>query len=54
MRRSFPTPSSAARALETPVLAVMPRTPAAKPAKAKKHEPGPKGKPALTIVEGGA
>jgi uncharacterized protein involved in exopolysaccharide biosynthesis len=54
MRRSFPTPSSAARALDTPVLAVMPRAPAPKPTKPKKNEPAPKGKPALTIVEGGA
>jgi uncharacterized protein involved in exopolysaccharide biosynthesis len=54
MRRSFPTPSSAARALDTPVLAVMPRAPAHKPTKPKKNEPAPKGKPALTIVEGGA
>lgn len=55
MRRSFPTPSSAARALDTPVLAVMPRAPAAKAAKAKKkNAPSPKGKPALTLVEGGA
>jgi polysaccharide biosynthesis protein PslE len=53
MRRSFPTPSSAARALDTPVLAVMPRAPASKPAKARKNEPAPRGKPALTIVEGG-
>jgi len=45
MRRSFPTPSSAARALDTPVLAVMPRHKAPKPAKHK---------PDLTVVEGGA
>ena len=53
MRRSFPTPSSAARALNTPVLAVMPR---AAPAKAPKAAKAPKpttGKPALTLVEGG-
>ncbi|MBK6705084.1 MAG: hypothetical protein IPG56_15870 [Caulobacteraceae bacterium] len=56
MRRSFPTPSSAARALDTPVLAVMPRKQDPKPAKVKpaKAEKPAKGKPALTIVEGGA
>lgn len=48
-RRSFPTPSSAARALGTPVLAVMPRTPAKTSAKAPRA-----GKPSLTLVEGGA
>lgn len=55
LRRSFPTPSSAARTLEAPVLAVMPRKPepanAAKPAKVK---PEATAKPKLTIVEGGA
>lgn len=51
MRRSFPTPSAAARALDRPVLAVMPRAPQAKPEK----QPRPaSGKPALTLVEGGA
>ena len=59
MRRSFPTPSSAARALNTPVLAVMPRPTPVKvaPVKAPKREKPPKsdkGKPALTLVEGGA
>jgi len=60
MRRSFPTPSSAARALDAPVLAVMPR---AVKAKASKQEKAPKptkdakakkNKPELTLVEGGA
>jgi uncharacterized protein involved in exopolysaccharide biosynthesis len=54
MRRSFPTPSSAARALNTPVLAVMPRKAAPKEAKPKKESAKAKTKPALTIVEGGA
>jgi len=59
MRRSFPTPSSAARALNTPVLAVMPRSAAPKAARPPKAEkvkaPKPaKGKPALVVVEGGA
>lgn len=48
-RRSFPTPSSAARALGTPVLAVMPRAPAKAHAKASRGS-----KPTLTLVEGGA
>ncbi|MBN8607496.1 MAG: hypothetical protein J0L81_11295 [Caulobacterales bacterium] len=48
-RRSFPTPSSAARALGTPVLAVMPRA----PVKAKAKGPNT-AKPTLTLVEGGA
>jgi len=46
LRRSFPTPSSAARALEVPVLAVVPR--AGPPRKSTK-----KGKPELTLVAGG-
>jgi uncharacterized protein involved in exopolysaccharide biosynthesis len=56
MRRSFPTPSSAARALHTPVLAVMPRRQEPKQAKVKPPKPAkaPKGKPKLTVVEGGA
>jgi polysaccharide biosynthesis protein PslE len=54
MRRSFPTPSSAARALNTPVLAVMPRAAQAKPAKAPKPARPAKGKPELVVVEGGA
>jgi uncharacterized protein involved in exopolysaccharide biosynthesis len=55
MRRSFPTPSSAARALETPVLAVLPRAAKAKPPKrAKAPRPEKKGKPELVVVEGGA
>jgi len=41
MRRSFPTPSSAARTLETPVLAVIPSSPA------------PRMRPQLKVVEGG-
>jgi hypothetical protein len=53
MRRSFPTPSSAARALNTPVLAVMPRAAPAKAPKAAKAPKPAKGKPALTLVEGG-
>lgn len=54
MRRSFPTPSSASRALESPVLAVLPRT-AKKMAKARKaSRPPTKGKPELVLVEGGA
>jgi len=51
MRRSFPTPSSAARALNTPVLAVMPRPATVKPPKVVKAT---KAKPSLTLVEGGA
>ncbi|MEZ5961417.1 MAG: hypothetical protein R3C30_13480 [Hyphomonadaceae bacterium] len=56
MRRSFPTPSSAARALDTPVLAVIPRKAAPKSAKAKAPKPvkASKGKPDLTVVSGGA
>jgi uncharacterized protein involved in exopolysaccharide biosynthesis len=55
MRRSFPTPSSAARALETPVLAVLPRAANAKPPKrGKAPRPEKKGKPDLVLVEGGA
>jgi uncharacterized protein involved in exopolysaccharide biosynthesis len=51
MRRNFPTPSSAARALGAPVLAVMPHAPAqAARAKAAPREV----KPALNVVEGGA
>ena len=55
MRRSFPTPSAAARALQTPVLAVMPRKQEPKPAKAKPEKPpkAAKGKPELTVVKGG-
>lgn len=65
MRRSFPTPTSASRTLDTPVLAIIPRAPnapkpprmkAAKPPKQQKP-PKPsktaKGKPELTLVEGG-
>jgi uncharacterized protein involved in exopolysaccharide biosynthesis len=47
-RRSFTTPSSAARALDAPVLAVMPRAP-------KRAAPvAAKAKPKLTLVQGGA
>jgi uncharacterized protein involved in exopolysaccharide biosynthesis len=46
-RRSVPTPSSAARALDVPVLAVVPR--ASAPPK-----PSKKRKPELTLVAGGA
>lgn len=54
-RRSFPTPASAAHALDAPVLAVMPRPQPAKPKPVRKQKPPPlKGKPALTVVEGGA
>lgn len=52
MRRSFPTPSSAARALDAPVLAVIPRAAAPKPAKPAPTRPAVK--PSLTLVEGGA
>ena len=54
MRRSFPTPSSAARALDTPVLAVMPREGAPKRAAAGRKAAPARGKPELTVVEGGA
>jgi hypothetical protein len=54
LRRSFPTPSSAARALNTPVLAVMPRQAQAKPPKPVKAPKPAKGKPELVVVEGGA
>jgi len=53
MRRSFPTPTSAERTLDTPVLAVMPRAPPAKKTAGKTARPA-KGKPDLTLVEGGA
>lgn len=54
-RRSFPTPSSAARALQTPVLAIIPRAEPPKAPRVKPEKP-PKGakKPELTVVEGGA
>lgn len=55
MRRSFPTPSSAARALDAPVLAVLPLAPTAKkPKRAKAPRPAKKGRPELVLVEGGA
>ena len=53
MRRRFPTPTSAARTLETPVLAVMPRS--AQPSAGKTMPVrSPKDRPPLTLVEGGA
>ena len=55
MRRSFPTPSSAARALNTPVLAVLPRAHDATPSKSKKApRPARTDKPVLVLVGGGA
>jgi polysaccharide biosynthesis protein PslE len=54
MRRSFPTPSSAGRTLDAPVLAVMPSRPQPKPAKDAKANKAAKAKPELTVVEGGA
>lgn len=56
MRRGFPTPSCAARALDTPVLAVMPRQAPPKKTKSASAKPAApvKAKPALTLVEGGA
>jgi len=55
MRCAFPTPSSAARALNVPVLAVLPRADKAKPPKrAKAPRPARKGRPELILVEGGA
>lgn len=56
MRRGFPTPSSAARALGAPVLAVMPRRsePKAAKAPASRSAKTKAGKPDLTLVEGGA
>lgn len=53
LRRSFPTPSSAARALDTPVLAVMPRATPPRPAKPEKAAPKAPKKPELKVVEGG-
>ena len=52
LRQGFATPQAAARALETPVLGVMPRAPAlkAKPAPAPKAPNAPK----LEVVKGGA
>lgn len=58
MRRAFPTPSSASRALKVPVLAIVPKAPSL--AGGAKRAPPPraakpsKGKPELTIVEGSA
>ncbi|HVY84250.1 MAG TPA: hypothetical protein VG943_03895, partial [Caulobacterales bacterium] len=48
LRRSFPTPASAAKTLGAPVLAVLPRTRKAKKAAALKPL---RGKPDLRIVE---
>jgi uncharacterized protein involved in exopolysaccharide biosynthesis len=55
MKRSFPTPQAAARALDAPVLAVAPRMRAMKPAKAAKAARGAKQapKPDLKLVKGG-
>ena len=50
MRRSFPTPSSAARTLDTPVLAVLPHVQSVRTGAARPPRPG-KGKPSLSIVE---
>lgn len=58
LRRSFPTPAAAARALDAPVLAVTARAAVAKPKKAKTRtkafetQPAPaKSKPELKLVE---
>jgi uncharacterized protein involved in exopolysaccharide biosynthesis len=51
MRRSFPTPSAAARALDLPVLAVTPRY--RQPRAGPQGENRSAGKPALTLVGGG-
>jgi uncharacterized protein involved in exopolysaccharide biosynthesis len=53
-QRSFPTPSSAARALDAPVLAVIPRAAPVKAKKPPKPQRPARGKPELTVVEGGA
>ena len=52
MRRGFPTPTSAARTLNSPVLAVMPQP--AKPPRGRKPQARAQIKPVLTVVEGGA
>lgn len=56
MRKSFPTPSSAARTLDTPVLGVVPQAPPKKPPpQPKPHaaaKPAKTEKPKLTVVEG--
>jgi uncharacterized protein involved in exopolysaccharide biosynthesis len=54
MRRTFPTSSSAARALDAPVLAIIPRAPQTKAPRLAKALRPPAGKPTLTLVEGGA
>lgn len=56
MRQSFPTAAAAARALDTPVLAVMPRTRSERASKPAKARGGGRfaGKPTLEIVKGGA
>ncbi|MES1201674.1 MAG: hypothetical protein ABUS57_09535 [Pseudomonadota bacterium] len=48
-RRNFPTPASAGKTLDTPVLAVLPR---ARKQKSAKPKPPPRGKPDLRVVEG--
>lgn len=59
MKRSFPTPHAAARALDVPVLAVAPRAQAVKPPKPAKAPKPPKAakaarvKPDLKLVKGG-
>lgn len=57
MRQSFPTPSNAARALDAPMLAVMPRENAGKKPKAAKQKPAPANDasdktPPLKLVKG--
>jgi len=53
MRRGFPTPTSAERTLQAPVLAILPHVDAASVKAAKGQRPS-KGKPALSVVESGA
>lgn len=55
MRQSFPTPAAAARALDTPVLAVLPRTRTEKVRAPKPEKPAKPagGKPKLEVVRGG-
>ncbi len=52
LRRSFPTPSAASRALNAPVLAVTPRAAPVKAPKAEKAAKAEKRKPDLKLVEG--
>lgn len=53
LRRTFPTPTSAERTLDAPVLAVLPHVQSAK-VKAAKPPRAAKGKPALSVVESSA